>query len=59
MSRHPSRPHLLAAGAGALLAALVALMGAAPGSAAHLQVDGGILQTFTFPGPEHTTDTEQ
>lgn len=41
-----------ACGAGAVLAVLVSGLGAAePGSAAHLEVDGGVLQVFQFDGP--------
>jgi Ca2+-binding RTX toxin-like protein len=44
-----SRRRAYAALAGAALAMLAAA--SAPGSAAHLQVDGGVLQVFEFPGP--------
>lgn len=50
MSKHPKGLYIRAAGAGALLAVLTSVAGMVPGSAAHLEVDGGVLQTFVFEG---------
>ena len=43
--------YLGAAGAGGVLAVVVLLAGTVQGSAAHLEVDGGVLQEFHFDGP--------